>query len=102
MKHDSEPELRERDGLWLSLEDDTAVLVSAKARFGNRELSELLSDVALDEFDLKDWSVNTENKETMKLADIPHYHNVLGGKTRFSNFIGLASIGLATLSFIPK
>ena len=98
-KHASEPNFRQRDGLWFSLEDDAALLVSAKARFGRNEMLELLYDINVGSpggFNLHDWTVKIASGATSKFADIKHYQHVLKGKTTFKNFVGVAVSPLFT------
>ena len=85
--------------LWFSLEDDAALLVSAKARFGKNEMSELLHDIRVGSstsFNLHEWTVKIASGATSKFADIEYYQHVFGGKTTFKNFVGVAVSPLFT------
>ena len=78
-RHRLESTLRERDGVFLSVSDKAAFLVSVKARYGAEEEKELLADIGglQDKFVLSDWFFQTSEKKEKTLLRMPKVPSLL-------------------------
>lgn len=92
-RHRQEKTLRERDGVFISLPDRAAFLVSVKARYGPEEQKELLKDIEVGgsagEFVLSDWLFQSFDKKEKTLLQMPNHYPQLKGIKEL-DFYGVA------------